>query len=1155
MAYLKQRYRHLVALPVFVMLLFLLPDFVSAATVNAQISVATDDADQDGLGSDTKLNNSPLNLGQNQYVGLRFVGHGLPDNAFILNASIRFTTESGQTGNSPSTRIVGEDADNAVTFVEVTDDITDRATTSASVVWNIPNWPTGGVSAVPQQTPDLSAVVQEIVDRPGWTTGNPLVIIFEPNGGDAERLAWSFDGSAGDAAVLAIEYTLCPGGVVTSANDSGRGSLRECINYAAENPGSTISFNIPGPGNRSAGGDSWWGIALTSPLPTLTETTVIDGTTQTTNQGNTNSRGPEIEIDGVGAGATTNGLVVGATAGGSTIRGLAVGNFSDNGILLLGGSNVIAGNHIGLSADGNTVNANNSNDVSYQAGVRVESSNNLIGGSSSAERNVISGNLFAGIELFGAGSTSNRVYGNYIGVDATGSLDRGNSQEGIDLEFGSNNTIGGPLAGQRNILSGNGSDGIEIDGGDGNIVQNNYIGTDVTGTVIIPNVRDGIDINENGGDGAANNLIGGTGANEGNLIRGNTLYGVQVRDTPAVDNAILGNRIYGNSLLGIDLNDDGVTPNDAGDPDVGSNDLLNYPVITSALDSVGTINVYFDLDVPAADYRVEFFTNPSGADPSGNGEGEVFASAVTVTHTGSGIESFSHSFPGAPGDAITATVTEEFAGPAFGATSEFSSAVTAVASCPGGVVTTTADSGTGGSLRSCILWANANTGADTLNIPAGVYTLTIAGRDEDGAATGDLDVTDGLTIIGADARTTIIDGGALDRVFDFGFGNAESTLSNLTIRNGNSGGGFDKGGGIDNRNTRLTISDVILTGNSADGDGGGLEAGGSSVTVITNSTISGNTATSRRGGGLFTQGTLSLTNVTFSGNSAAQGGGFNCQGNCTATNITVTANSASTSGDGIEVSGGGTVSLRNSIVANNAAGQECSGSLVSLGNNLSSDGTCSLTGPGDQPNTSPLLGPLQDNGGPTDTHELLAGSPAIDAGDSSVCIAPGNDTDQRGFPRPVGVSCDSGAFEDQIAPLNLIKSAFWTDGTSIPTGATIPSGVEFHFLLYINNPGVARSDVTVRDVLDPAFQYQAGTIRVDNSIVECAAATCTAAEEQAIFAAIDATPALTDAIDGDVASYTGAGTVIDVGDGTAANAQLNINGDAVWAVMFSVKMP
>ncbi len=139
--------------------------------------------------------------------------------------------------------------------------------------------------------------------------------------------------------------------------------------------------------------------------------------------------------------------------------------------------------------------------------------------------------------------------------------------------------------------------------------------------------------------------------------------------------------------------------------------------------------------------------------------------------------------------------------------------------------------------------------------------------------------------------------------------------------------------------------------------------------------------------------------------------------------------------------------------------------------------------------------------------------------------------------------------------LNIVKLAFWPDGTPIPTGATIPSGVEFKYFLYVNNPSAVISDVTVRDVLDPAFVYQAGTIRADNSLANCAAATCIPAEELAIFAAVDAAALLTDAADADVASYRGASLSVDTGDGNVANLQLDINGNAVWAILFSVKMP
>lgn len=368
-------------------------------------------------------------------------------------------------------------------------------------------------------------------------------------------------------------------------------------------------------------------------------------------------------------------------------------------------------------------------------------------------------------------------------------------------------------------------------------------------------------------------------------------------------------------------------------------------------------------------------------------------------------------------------------------------------------VTKTADTADGVcdadcSLREAIIAANALTGADTIAVPAGVYTLTIAGRGEDAGATGDFDITDALAINGADARTTIIDGGGLDRLFDL-TGSVITSLSDLTIRNGNPG--IDKAGGISNRSTTLTISDVMLTGNTADGNGGGLDAGGASTTTITNSTISDNSSTSNRGGGVFSQGTLSLTNVTVSGNAARFGGGLNCAASCTATNVTVTANSASTDGDGIRTQDAGSISLKNSIVADNAAGQECSGTVVSLGNNLSSDGTCSLTGPGDKPNTSPLLGPLQDNGGSTDTHELLAGSPAIDAGTNVGCPA----TDQRGVARPIDgdgdtvAVCDIGAYEAPIlnvAILSLMKNVTTLEDPF--NGTTNPKAIPGATMLY-----------------------------------------------------------------------------------------------------------
>jgi uncharacterized repeat protein (TIGR01451 family) len=183
------------------------PSLAHAVTISGQISLNTDDADQDGIPATTQLFDTRNELGLTRHFGFRFTGFAIPDGATILSASIQFTSESSGTQNSPSNRIVGEAADNAPTFVEATNNITNRTTTAASVIWNYPPWPGKNKSDPPQQTPDISAIIQEIVDRPGWTSGNALVLIFEPNGGDDNRLAHTYDGSPADAAVLTVEYS------------------------------------------------------------------------------------------------------------------------------------------------------------------------------------------------------------------------------------------------------------------------------------------------------------------------------------------------------------------------------------------------------------------------------------------------------------------------------------------------------------------------------------------------------------------------------------------------------------------------------------------------------------------------------------------------------------------------------------------------------------------------------------------------------------------------------------------------------------------------------------------------------------------------------------------------------------------------------------
>jgi hypothetical protein len=266
--------------------------------------------------------------------------------------------------------------------------------------------------------------------------------------------------------------------------------------------------------------------------------------------------------------------------------------------------------------------------------------------------------------------------------------------------------------------------------------------------------------------------------------------------------------------------------------------------------------------------------------------------------------------------------------------------------CPGGNVTTTTDSADNSSLRACVIWSNANSGTDTITVPAGTYTLTRAGTGEDAADTGDLDITDDVIINGHATNATVVDGNSIDRVFDI-LG-ADVTMTNLTIQGG----------------------DV-----TADGAGVAIDATGS--LTMTHSTVSGNTTTTDGGGIATAGGAVDLTNVTLSVNTADQGGGLDCAGACTLTNVTVTSNIAPTNGDGVRQQGGGTITFVNSIVANNLSGgaTECAGAaanLTSNGYNLSSDASCDFTSTGDQENTDPSLGALQDNGGPTFTHAIAA---------------------------------------------------------------------------------------------------------------------------------------------------------------------------------------
>ncbi|MDV6029055.1 MAG: DUF4347 domain-containing protein [Phycisphaera sp. RhM] len=463
--------------------------------------------------------------------------------------------------------------------------------------------------------------------------------------------------------------------VTNTLDDGSVGSLRWAIaqSNASTTVDDTIDFAIAGTGVHT--------ISIGSAL-TITDTVTIDASTDDSFAANGSK--PAIKLDGTGAGAV-NGLLLAAGSENSTIRGFVIQNFDQSGILIQSTGNTIAGNFIGLDADGTTITANNVSNTTYFGGIRVESDNNTIGGLTAADRNVISGNNYAGLVFVDA--SSNQVQGNYIGTDAGGTLDRGNSQEGIDLNRGGSNVIGGSNVNARNVISGNDSDGMEIDGSDNNIIQGNYIGTDYTGTQDLGNTRDGIDVNEDAGNGATGNLIGGTGPNEGNLIFGNDLNGVEIRDNPTIENTILGNQIFGNGALGIELgNGDGVTANDASDVDSGSNNLQNFPVLTSAQMVSGTdLNILGSLNgVANSYYRIEFFASTSG-DGTGYGEGQRYLGFANVTTDGSGNATINATLTAnvLAGEIVSATATKSnVTFNAFTDTSEFAQNITVTNTAP-----------------------------------------------------------------------------------------------------------------------------------------------------------------------------------------------------------------------------------------------------------------------------------------------------------------------------------------------------------------------------------------------------------------------------------------------------------------------------------------
>jgi Bacterial Ig-like domain len=288
----------------------------------------------------------------------------------------------------------------------------------------------------------------------------------------------------------------------------------------------------------------------------------------------------------------------------------------------------------------------------------------------------------------------------------------------------------------------------------------------------------------------------------------------------------------------------------------------------------------------------------------------------------------------------------------------------------------------------------------------------------------------GILVEGGDVRMVDIDvvrntsespeegGGGISYAGDKSVTIGESAaIESSRIRDNKSA---SEGGGIDSRGDGpLLITATAITGNTA-ALGGAIHHVGDATLAVTRSTLSGNFA--ENGGGVFTDGDgeATIENATVSGNRAGQfGGGVLVSSRMNVRNSTVTNNLAA-AGGGINNGGGdligdGSVFLRNAIVANNPAGGNCAGIMTSLGGNVENSDSCQLRELSDQPGTDPLTGPLADNGGPTQTHALLADSPAQE---KAVCteVDPCPSVDQRGVERPKFAAFDAGAYESELTP-------------------------------------------------------------------------------------------------------------------------------------------
>lgn len=443
--------------------------------------------------------------------------------------------------------------------------------------------------------------------------------------------------------------------ITSGATGSGNGTVNYSVGANASGSPRSGTITVTG-GNtftviQGTSNSSLRSITLTSPLPQITDPIIIDGWTQ----GGVGYSGPPlIEINGQNLAAqsgllTRDGLRI--TAGSSLIRGLVLNRFTsatrDAAIrLTTNGDNVIEGCYLGPDANGtNAFVPANTNGLA--SGITIQSSSdNLIGGLTAAKRNLISGIDGTGISVSN-GATRNLVQGNYIGVDVTGSVrltdGSGNAYQriGVYIQNAGGNTVGGTSAGAGNLISGNLDYGVFVqDESTNNLVQGNFIGTNVLGAAAIPNSNAGVFLyRPTGSATSADNTIGGTTPAARNVISGNEPYGVVV-GSRATGSLVQGNYIGTNASGTLAVaNTYGVTVTQATGSSVGGDPLLS-PSARNVISGNRLTGIYLGFlnNGVAGGTGVNVLGNYIGTDvtgdnPLGNSRDGVFVEVQSASDT------------------------------------------------------------------------------------------------------------------------------------------------------------------------------------------------------------------------------------------------------------------------------------------------------------------------------------------------------------------------------------------------------------------------------------------------------------------------------------------------------------------------------------------